>query len=106
VELAKRALQASQFETAIMHLQSAKVYPPNLGEGKLAGARENHLDYYLGEAYAGLDDSDQAQTSFERASAGSMDPASPLYYNDQPPEMIFYQGMARLALGHDAEANA
>ena len=28
-----------------------------------------------------------------------------MYYNDQPPDMIFYQGMAWLQLGNEREAN-
>jgi len=34
------------------------------------------------------------------------EPTSVLYYNDQPPEMIFYQGLARLKLGRSEEAHA
>ena len=33
--------------------RQAQVYPHNLGEGKLHGAQENHIFYYLGCAYAG-----------------------------------------------------
>ena len=41
---------------------------------------------------------------FEKASAGLSEPTSAMYYNDQPPDMIFYQGLARQKLGRDAEA--
>ncbi len=33
-----------------------------------------------------------------------MEPVSPLYYNDQPPEMIFYQGMAFKESGQEEQA--
>ena len=36
---------------------------------------------------------------------GLSEPASAMYYNDQPPETIFYQGMAWLELGNKEEAN-
>ena len=42
---------------------------------------------------------------FEKASTGLSEPASAMYYNDQPPETIFYQGMALLKLGRTDEAN-
>ncbi len=34
------------------------------------------------------------------------EPAGAMYYNDQPPHMIYYQGMALLALGRKDEAHA
>ena len=41
----------------------------------------------------------------KKASTGLSEPASAMYYNDQPPETIFYQGMALLKLGRTDEAN-
>ncbi|MFN8561588.1 MAG: hypothetical protein U0703_08220 [Anaerolineae bacterium] len=41
----------------------------------------------------------------EKATPGALEPASPLYYNDQPPEMIFIRHGA-LALGRRDEADA
>ena len=48
--LAKQALQSHNYAEALASLTKARVYPPNLGEGKLYGAVENHLDYFSGEA--------------------------------------------------------
>ena len=73
-------------------------YPENLGEGKLYGAQENRQNYYMGLKTADV-------AFFEKASTGLSDPASAMYYNDQPPETIFYQGMALLKLGRENEAN-
>src|SRR5699024_9729922 len=44
------------------------------------------------------------QGCFSIASQGLEEPASAMYYNDQPPDMIFYQGMAWLELGNEMEA--
>jgi tetratricopeptide (TPR) repeat protein len=99
LEIAKRYLKAQDYKSAIRELEAALVYPYNLGEGKLAGARDNHIHFFLGEAYAGLGDTDRAKHQFMKASLGSINPTSPIYYNDQPPDMIFYQGIAHLALG-------
>ncbi|MBZ0301440.1 MAG: tetratricopeptide repeat protein, partial [Anaerolineae bacterium] len=104
VEQARQHLEADRADEARDCLERARVYPHNLGEGKLAGAQENHLDYYLGCAYEQLGDADQARRCFERASTGLTEPSSPLYYNDQPPDMIYYQGLAREKLGQRAEA--
>ena len=45
-----------------------------------------------------------ARKWFERASHGLAEPSSAQYYNDQPPEMIFYQGLALRALGNESRA--
>lgn len=104
IEIAKRHLKAQDYASAIQELQAALVYPPNLGEGKLVGARDNHIHFFLGEAHKGLGDHNSAHAHFERAASGSADPTSAMYYNDQPPEMIFYQGLAHFALGAHEQA--
>lgn len=86
------------------HLQQALVYPLNLGEGKLAGAQENNIYYYIGLAYEGLGQEQLAAESYRTASQGLEEPSSAMYYNDQPPEMIFYQGLAWRKLGNEKEA--
>jgi tetratricopeptide (TPR) repeat protein len=104
VELAKAHLAAGNCREAIDLLHRAKAYPDNLGEGKLAGAQENHIHYFLGCAHEGLGQHTEAVKWFEAASVGLDEPASAMYYNDQPPEMIFYQGLAWIKLGDMKEA--
>lgn len=104
VELAKIAIAENRYEAAVSFLHQALIYPENLGEGKLSGAQENNVYYYLGLAHEGLKQTEPAQECFEIASQGLEEPASAMYYNDQPPDMIFYQGMAWLALGNEKEA--
>jgi tetratricopeptide (TPR) repeat protein len=111
VELAKQRLARQEYAQAIDALQRAQRYPPNLGEGKLHGAQENHIFYWLGCAYAGLADEDGrsdelAHHCWAKAAVGLNEPTSALYYNDQPPEMIYYQGLALSQLGREAEARA
>ena len=103
-ELGKQALLAGKYETAAEHLEQALVYPLNLGEGKLEGAQENNIYYYLGVTYEGLQREQEAITSYTIASQGLAEPTSAMFYNDQPPEMIFYQGLAWLKLHNDKEA--
>jgi tetratricopeptide (TPR) repeat protein len=104
VEMARLHLQAGEPARAVEELRQAQVYPPNLGEGKLAGAEENAIFYYLGLAHQALGDPDTARAWLERASVGLSEPTSAMFYNDQPPETIFYQGLALQALGREAEA--
>ncbi|OQW95831.1 MAG: hypothetical protein BWK77_06830, partial [Verrucomicrobia bacterium A1] len=87
-------------------LRSALDWPENLGEGKLPGARENHVHLALGLALRSLGRSGEAERFLRAAAAGSGGPASAMFYNDEPPDMVFYRGLALRALGRTAEARA
>lgn len=104
VELAKKKLKSEDYLEAIALLQKALVFPINLGEGKLTGAQENNIHFYLGCAYEGSGRLDKAREHYAAASEGLEEPASAMYYNDQPPDMIFYQGLAWRKLGSEREA--
>ncbi|WP_416151661.1 DUF5107 domain-containing protein [Salipaludibacillus sp. HK11] len=104
VELGKRFINENQFQRAVDEFTAALTYPSNLGEGKLHGAQENNIYYFLGYAYEGLNHGEKAEKCFKIASEGLEEPASAMYYNDQPPEMIFYQGLAWRKLGNEKEA--
>lgn len=84
--------------------QAAGSYPWNLGEGKLYGAQENHIYYYLGCTLEAQGRAEEAAECFAMASTGISEPVGAMYYNDQPPEMIYYQGLALLKLGRQKEA--
>ncbi|WP_299664599.1 DUF5107 domain-containing protein [uncultured Polaribacter sp.] len=94
VELAKKHISLNNFNKAIACLMQAKVYPHNLGEGKLQGTQENDIDYWLGCAYEGLGEQEKAKHFFEKASQGLSNPSPAIFYNDQQPDKIFYQGLA------------
>jgi tetratricopeptide (TPR) repeat protein len=98
IELAKKAIKANAFEEAIELLKTTEIYPENLGEGKLYGAQENDIDYFMGIAYEKSGNSALAVKYFQKASEGLDEPAPAIFYNDQPPEKIFYQGLANLKL--------
>jgi len=105
VELGKQYLATEQGKEAVAMLQKALIYPENLGEGKLAGAQENNIHYYLGCACASLGLNTEAADYFQMAAHGLEDPTSAMFYNDQPPDMIFYQGLAWLKLGDAKQAH-
>lgn len=104
--LAAKAFRAGGNESCIAHCDAAASYPPNLGEGKLAGATENHLHRLRGLALRALGREAEAAEALERATLGETVPSSARYYNDQPPELILHNALARRALGRDAEFRA
>lgn len=109
IGLGRQSLQIgsrSGQEDAVNLLKQALVYPCNLGEGKLAGAQENDIYYYMGEAYRKMGQEEEAINCYRHAASGISEPAGMMYYNDQPPETIFYQGLALLALGQKEEADS
>jgi len=106
VELAKIAIKEKEFLKAISLLEQCLEYPHNLGEGKLHGAQENDFNYWLGCAHEGLGEMEKATAYWEMAKDGNTEPAAAIFYNDQKPDKIFYQGLALLKLGRVDEANS
>lgn len=106
VELAKLALTQANYQVAIDKLQQALVYPRRLGEGKLPIAHDNVIDFYLGLAYKKLGEQAKATEYLRMATQGLTEPTSMLYYNDQPADTIFYQGLAHEQLGESDQAKA
>lgn len=105
VELAKHCIKEEKYEQAIRHLESAQIYPHNLGEGKLFGSQENDIHYWLGRAYENLGMKALSKENYKKASKGLSDPSPAMFYNDQQPDKIFYQGLALLKLERSEEAN-
>jgi len=106
LEMAKKALEEKRYEEAEEMLRKALIYPENLGEGKLEGTKDNHLYYHLGLALEAQGKKEEAFTCFETATVGTDEPAGAMYYNDQPADMILYQGLAYLKLGKTTEAKS
>lgn len=106
VELAREAMAEDRWEDAEEYLQRTVTYPENLGEGKLEGTKDNHVNYYLGLVKEHQGDRPGAEGYFSRASVGTDEPAGMMYYNDQPADMIYFQGAALEKLGRPVEAKA
>lgn len=99
IELSKQLIEKNEAEKAIELLTKAQVYPENLGEGKLFGARENDIFYWLGCAHEMLGDEKNAYKYWQVATDGDSEPGAAIFYNDQQPDKIFYQGLAWIKLG-------
>ncbi|MDR1060296.1 MAG: DUF5107 domain-containing protein [Clostridiales bacterium] len=105
VGLARALIAEGRCAEAVSQLEAATAHYGNFGEGKLAGAQENNIYYTMGLAYKRIDPK-AARECFEKASEGLSEPAGAMYYNDQPPHTIYYQGAALLELGRAGEAAA
>lgn len=103
----------AQYRTALMgmadkaeraeaerYLVKALEYPHNLGEGKLAGCMDNDIYYRLGKIREG----EASQEAYKLAMRGGAEITRSVYYNDQPPEMLFYAALALKATGKEEEA--
>lgn len=106
LELARKAQAEKKYQEAEEQLRKAFVYPDNLGEGKLEGTKDNHLYYNLGLALEAQGKEAEAKQCFELATLGTDEPAGAMFYNDQPADMIMYQGLAYLKLDKTSEAKA
>ncbi|TKG93367.1 DUF5107 domain-containing protein [Puteibacter caeruleilacunae] len=104
IELAKKAIENSNFEEALEHLKATNTYPENLGEGKLTGAQENDVYYWMGCTFEAMGRTNEAKQAWEHAASGLTEPSVALYYNDQQPDKIFYQALALQKLNRNEEA--
>lgn len=93
-------MEEMKYQEALDLLDATLTYPKNLGEGKLPNVQDNIAYYYMGKIYQCLDKNENAIEYFQKASIGLEEPASVLYYNDQPSDTILYQGLAHLELGN------
>ena len=103
-QIARQAIRKQQYQEAANLLKRTQFFPENLGEGKLFGAQENQQLHWLGIAYDGLGDTEKAKSCWEEASKGLSEVATAMFYNDQQPDTIFYQGLSLLKLNKTDDA--
>jgi tetratricopeptide (TPR) repeat protein len=104
IHLARKCILNGDHNQAISLLVQAQEYPHNLGEGKLYGTQENDIFYWMGCAHEGSGDIVLANKFFKKATQGLDEPSAAMFYNDQQPDKIFYQGLAWRKLHNDQEA--
>jgi tetratricopeptide (TPR) repeat protein len=104
VELARQALSEKNYDKAIFHLSATESFPNNLGEGKLTGTRENDIQYLWGCIMEAYGDIKTARSYWGLAIEGPTEPTAAIFYNDQHPDKIFYQGLALIRLNRMEEA--
>ncbi len=104
--LGRRCLLARQLDEALDHLHAACHYPENLGEGKLPGVRDNEALFWMGCVHLARGDLARARDCFSRGSVGEHTLEAARFYNDQPPDALFYRAACSLKLGEAAAARA
>lgn len=104
IQLARKAMQEDDVSQAKKFLMQALHFPENLGEGRLEGEKDNHIYYELGVCEEKLGDIQAAQKNFERALAGMEELSGMQYYNDQPADMLLYEGLAYRKLDRENKA--
>lgn len=97
--LAEKEMTDANYEKAIELCKKTLTYPDNLGEGKLENVPDNKAFYLIGKCFGALGNTADSKKYFELAATGSSIPAPVRYYNDQPSDYIYYQGLALYALG-------
>jgi tetratricopeptide (TPR) repeat protein len=102
-ELGRQAINKDSHKAREL-LAQACVYPRNLGEGKLLSNHDNIANYYLGHLYKSEGNNEAAEMHFTEATKGIQEPGSVLYYNDEPADVLFYQGLAYEQLGNKTSA--
>lgn len=103
-QLATKKIESGEYTEALSLLEQAVVYPENLGEGKLPNVPDNALHYWMGVALEKMGENEKAKQMFVLATAGDSVPQPVRYYNDQPSDFIYVQGMAYRKLGNEAAA--
>lgn len=88
-------------EDTIELLKKALVYPENLGEGKLIGTKDNDIHYLLACLYT---DKKLVKEELNLATLGDFGLNAAMYYNDNPPDMMYYMCKAMEKLGKKNEA--
>lgn len=104
VSIAKKKIVEQKYAEALALIEACYVYPPNLGEGKLPTIQENEIDYYRGCVLEAIGNTEGARQAFTKGAKGDTEPAIAMYYNDQKPEKIYYQGLCLLKLDQSTEA--
>lgn len=106
IGLALQSMKEKKWTEAQELLMRTQSYPENLGEGRLEGTKNNHVNYYLGLCAEALGDQDAAKTYFQTATIGTDQPAGMMYYNDQPADMILFEGLAKLKFGEEVSGKS
>ena len=94
IHQAEEKLAKNEPEKAFSLLESSLTYPENLGEGKLPNVPDNEAYFYMGKACRMMGQEEESVKYFRLAASGSQEPSAVLYYNDQPSDYIYYQGLA------------
>ncbi|EQQ06908.1 hypothetical protein G749_02950 [Escherichia coli HVH 87 (4-5977630)] len=95
---ARESQQASELLHAALH------YPENLSEGRLPGQTDNDIWFWQAICANAQGDETEAMRCLRLAATGDRTINIHSYYNDQPVDYLFWQGMALRLLGEQQTA--
>jgi tetratricopeptide (TPR) repeat protein len=98
-------IERQQPEQAAEVLNDALHYPENLSEGRLSGQTDNDIWFWLGVCARQSGQQAEADRYLRKAAQGDRSINVHRYYNDQPVEYLFWQGMALRLLGQKTAAD-
>ncbi len=98
IALGHQALKNEQYQLALTHFQACKVYPDNLGEGKMVTTPENNIDYFIGLAQEAAGQESQAELSFKRAAEKQLCSTDMLYFEALACRKLNLESEAQLAI--------
>lgn len=101
-----QAINDNQPAQAAPLLEAALHYPENLSEGRLPGQTDNDIWFWLGVSAHLQGDDVQARRAWQQAAQGDRTINIHSYYNDQPVDYLFWQGLALRMLGESQSADA
>ena len=102
--LCRLALAGGRWPEALAEADLAMAYPPNLGEGRLAGWIDSDAHFHAGLALRAMAEPGQAGARFQAGAQARFELAGARYYNDLPPEKAFYGTLCLAALGRGDQA--
>ncbi|MEF3103107.1 DUF5107 domain-containing protein [Raoultella terrigena] len=105
LHVALQAIEGQAYSAATQRLEEALRYPLNLGEGRLPGQTDNDIWYLLAHCAAQAGETQRAAACYQRASLGGASLDAGRYYNDQPADYLFWQGMALRKSGDVQQAD-
>ncbi len=97
-------LDARQPQQASELLHAALHYPENLSEGRLPGQTDNDIWFWQAICANAQGDETEAMRCLRLAATGDRTINIHSYYNDQPVDYLFWQGMALRLLGEQHTA--
>ncbi|MCS2170790.1 DUF5107 domain-containing protein [Scandinavium sp. TWS1a] len=95
-------IERQQPQSAVALLQDALNYPENLSEGRLPGQTDNDIWFALAVCAQMQGDEAETQRCLHLAVTGDRTINIHSYYNDQPIDYLFWQGMALKMLGEQS----
>lgn len=98
VLLGKSALEKGQSEDALVHFETALVYPKNLGEGRGRGIMDSLARYYAGQTLETLGKEDEAWENYRRVIKAATELAQWLPFS----QLSYYSALAMKKIGDEA----